>query len=385
MRNASYPDIPPREPDWSPTNDNIAARRSGTRSFGLFQWWYRLTTPIEPPAHASFIWRESYRQARLFSNVALFLIAALVLAVPVCLFLANPYLLSVDFVELIITCVCLLLNRIGLTLIAGIVQVVSFEFSLTIAILIMLPLDTGSIQIVDLFVVGIMLAVSLLPTRYVFLVALYNSLFIWFNINHQSPPLDMILGLHSQFISLIAHTVGLQFMVAGISSIWVYNTTKAIRHADKTALVTKLEYKLVEQRKELESGIEQILQTHVSVANGNLNTRVPLAQNHVLWQVARVLNSLLVRFQRASMAERELHHVELAITSTVGVIQKSAQQRQQVRIPFTQTAIDPLIAAMQGRSFAFTRPLRQHNNSLSTDPINTSTLNTQFSSRHTPP
>jgi hypothetical protein len=384
MRNASYPDILPRKPGWSPIDD-VAARHSQTHSFGFFQWWYRLTTPIEPPAHASFIWRENYRQARLFSNITLFLITAFVFAVPVCLLLANLYMLSLDFVEIVITCACLLLNRMGLTLIAGIVQVVSFEITLTFVILIMLPLDGASIQIFDLFIVGVALAGSLLPIRYVFLVALYNSLFIWLNISHQSYTPDMILGPHSQFISLMARTVGLQFMVAGISSIWVYNTTKAIRRADKTALVTKLEHKLVEQRKELESGIEQILQTHVSVANGNLNARVPLAQNHMLWQVARVLNSLLIRFQRASTAERELDRVELAVTSTVSVIQKSAQQRQQVRIPCTQTAIDPLIAAMQGRSFAFTRPLRQHNNSPSTDPINTSTLNTKFSSRHTPP
>jgi hypothetical protein len=150
-------------------------------------------------------------------------------------------------------------------------------------------------------------------------------------------------------------------------------------------MIAKLEHTLVELRKELEAGIEQILQTHVSIANGNLNARVQLTEDHILWDTARALNRLLVRLQRASISERELHRVEQAVTSTVNIIQKSAQQHQQARIPFTQTTIDPLVAAIQGQTFAFTRPLQQQNNLPLTDPSNTYTVNARMSPRHYPP
>lgn len=376
MNNASYPDVSHSEPDRSP----ITREPGQTRSFSLFHWWYQLTTPAEPASNATFICRDSYRKARLFSNVAFFLIAALVFSAY--LFLPNPYLVFIAFAEIVVSCVCLYLNRIGRTLIACILQVISFEFALTSVILTMLPLNSASTQILDLFIVGELLAASLLPVRSVSLVALYNSLFIWLNISYQSHTPDMIQALYSQFTSIVTRGVGLQFMVAGISSLWVYNTRKAISSGYKVA---KLEHILIEQRKELEAGIEQILQTHVSVANGNLNARVPLAQDHLLWHVARALNSLLVRLQRTSVSERELHRVEHAVTSTVNIIQKSDQQHQQARIPFTQTAIDPLIASMQGKTFAFTKPLQQQNNAKSTDPMHMHTFNTKMPSRHTPP
>jgi hypothetical protein len=115
-------------------------------------------------------------------------------------------------------------------------------------------------------------------------------------------------------------------------------------------MVATLEHELGEHKRDLEEGIEQILQTHVAVANGNLNARAPLTQESVLWQLARALNTLLVRFQRASMAEKELQRVEHAVTATVSSIQKAEQQQQQPRLALTQSALDPLIVALHGKT-----------------------------------
>jgi hypothetical protein len=377
MRNALYPDIPQSKPNWLPI-DNVTTGQNEIRSFDFFEWWHRLTTPVGPPVNASFTRRDHYRQAHVFSNVAFFLIAVLAFSIPVCLFSPSPYMLYIACAEMVISCICLLLNRMGKIMTAGIVQVVSFEVILTSVILIMAPLNGASIQILDLFIIGELLAATLLPVRYMLLVALYNSLFIWLNISASSNNPEMILPL-------LIRTVGLQFMVAGITSIYMHNTTQAIISGDQAETLAMLEHTLIEQRKELETGIEQILQTHVAVANGNPNVRVPLAQDHMLWQIARAFNNLLVRFQRALVSERELQRVEDAVTSTVNIIQKSAQQRQQVHIPFTHTAIDPLIASIQGKTFAFTRSLRQVNISQSTDPVNVHTVDAKISPRHVPP
>ena len=379
MNNTAYSNISRGKPNRSPI-DNDAAEQQ-THSVNLFQWWHKLTTPPEPPTNSSFLRRDNYRKARLFSNVVFFLLVTLTLFMPACFLFPRSYIIYIVFSEIVISCVCLFLNRMGQLLIAGGIQVVSFEVALTAVILIMTPVDDASIQILDLFIMGELLAVSLLPVRYVFLVVLYNSVFIWLNISYQPHTLIMVQAIHSQFIPIIVRAIGLQFVVAGVSLIWLYNTTQAISRADLAEMIATLEHTLVEQRKELEAGIEQILQTHVAVANGNLNARAPLAQDHVLWHIARALNNLLVRLQRASQAERELYRVEQAVTNTVNSIQHSDQQHQPARILFTQTAIDPLLAAIQGKTFAFTHSPTQQNNSQSTDPVNIYTINTNISSR----
>src|SRR5262249_33907088 len=151
-----------------------------------------------------------------------------------------------DCAEIIISCTCLILNRRARTFTAGIVQAVSFEMALTCVLLTMTQATSANPQILDLFIIGELLAVVLLPTRYVFLVAFYNSLFIWLYTSYQVPTPNTSL---SSFIVIVSHTCVLQFIIAGISAIWVYNTTRAIRRADKAAIVATLGYTLAEQRK----------------------------------------------------------------------------------------------------------------------------------------
>src|SRR5436189_6171921 len=88
--------------------NNDTTRRSETTSLNFFQQLSRLTTPVEPSVSASFITRENYRRACLFSNVAFFLIAILVFSAPICLFLPSPALLYIDCAEIIISCTCLI-------------------------------------------------------------------------------------------------------------------------------------------------------------------------------------------------------------------------------------------------------------------------------------
>jgi hypothetical protein len=115
-----------------------------------------------------------------------------------------------------------------------------------------------------------------------------------------------------------------------------------------------LEEQLETERRTLEEGIKLILDTHVAVANGNLSARSPLTQNNVLWQIARSLNMLLDRLQRASRAEKELQRVTQAINSTVQTIQYAAQSNQMPILPLTQVPeIDPLIVEIQGKTFSY--------------------------------
>ena len=79
------------------------------------------------------------------------------------------------------------------------------------------------------------------------------------------------------------------------------------------AEIMALQRAITQQKQELESGIQQILQTHVQVANGDFTTRAPLTQDHLLWQVAHSLNNLLARLQRLNQAEAELQRAKFEV------------------------------------------------------------------------
>ena len=145
-------------------------------------------------------------------------------------------------------------------------------------------------------------------------------------------------------------------LVAFVSWLWVKSASKAIARADRAETIAKLEHELADQKQKMEGGIQEILRTHVEVANGNLSARAPLTQDNVLWQIARALNTLLVRLQRSALAEHKLHQVKQAVQTTVQTIQDADMKGQPPSVPFTGTDIDPLIVAIQGKSFTYTTP-----------------------------
>jgi hypothetical protein len=109
--------------------------------------------------------------------------------------------------------------------------------------------------------------------------------------------------------------------------------------------IVALQEAITRQKQELESGIQLILETHVQVANGDFATRAPLAQDHLLWQVAYSLNNLLARLQRLSQAEAELQQTTVEFRRQMGSSQTEAQQikveLQQIYAE-TQTLVESL-------------------------------------------
>ncbi len=322
---------------------------------GLYQLWYELTAVPEVSQQASFFHREAARKSRLFSTVLFFYTVVIIVFLPCCLLLPNRYDFWSDAVLIAISFIALGLNRKGMTLIAGTIIVVAFQIVLTIIIFTTTPFDEASIQIYDLFIMTELLAVSLLPASSVFLVAIANSCVILGSLVYEPHTLVLANDLHIQFIPIMIRPIALQFIVAGVAYVWVYSMSVAIMRADRAETVAALEHALVEQKHDLEWGIQQILQTHVTIANGDLNARAPLSQDNSLWQIARALNTLLTRYQRAAVAERELQRAEQAVRFTVSVVQQAEQQQQLPCLTFTHTAIDPLIVALQGKTLLYTQ------------------------------
>jgi hypothetical protein len=333
-----------------------AGNHEAQKRKGLIAWWYELTALPDAPANATFAQREIVRRSYLLSTIVFWLLFTFILLIPCCLALPNHYVIFADLGMVIVCGIALWFNRAGRPESAGLLLTVSFELALTMVIFTTQPLDEPSIQQYELYVFGELLCVSLLNPGYVFLIMICNIALITASLLSQPHIAILAYNLKLQFIPILLIPVGVQLLVAFVSYLWVKWTMQAIAQDDRAERIVQLEHELAEQKQNLEEGIRQILQAHVAVANGSLDARVPLTQDNVLWQIARALNPLLLRLQRASQAEKRLQRVIHAVNATVNSIQHAEQMKQMPSISLTRTEIDPLIVALQGKTLAYTPP-----------------------------
>jgi len=109
---------------------------------------------------------------------------------------------------------------------------------------------------------------------------------------------------------MINRPIGLCLAATIAGSISAYSVERAIRRAERAEEIAALEHTMAEQKRQLEVGIQQILQTHVQVANCDYGARAPLSQDNVLWQIANSLNNLLNRLQRARQVGQPMRRAD---------------------------------------------------------------------------
>jgi hypothetical protein len=136
-----------------------------------------------------------------------------------------------------------------------------------------------------------------------------------------------------------------------VGFLWVRGAVEALRRADQAEEIAEYERREVkrqqqeiEQKKQLDYGIEQILVSLNKVANGETDVKVPLDQNNILWRVGYSVNNLLARIH----AFRE-ERLELARTKQVAATFTEALKRGQ--FPnfngWTHTCFDELIVELR--------------------------------------
>ncbi|MBV9709302.1 MAG: hypothetical protein JO011_00130 [Ktedonobacteraceae bacterium] len=332
----------------------------------LIRLWNALTALPLVPASGYFVHREAARQSQLTSNVLFFFTVMVIALLPACFLAPGHSYFWLDLALAVASFFALVLNRKGHTLTAGILINLAGFLILTIALFTTVPFDETTLQGCDMYVIVELLAVSLLPMRSIFLVAVMSTLAILGTIVYMPHTAVLNADLHERLLIIIARPVGTLFLVAGVAYILASTMVKAIKRADHAEFIAQLQHEIAEhehliaeQKRELDAGIQQILQTHVAVANGSLRARAPLSHDNLLWQIARALNNLLVRYQRASKAEADLERVDQIVAYYVATIQQAEQKHQLPVLPFANTNIDPLIAALQGKTFGKTH-LAQH-------------------------
>jgi hypothetical protein len=322
-----------------------------SRGPGLLDRWYRLTAPPRPDTQASLAKRELARRARLASTLLLIVVVVwLIAGVAQLSFngsmagLVPVFLTGLGFLGLL-----LFLNRRGLVSAVGSLLIALIYLAFILILGAVPRLDPAEVAIFDVLIYAELIAVSLLPAISIIPVAVANCCLIFlgiFGLQGTSP--EAILQTRALDTYLI-QPLTLQIFVAVVTYLWVRSTEQAIARADQAQLLAALRQREAEQKRELEAGLQELLQAFTRAANGDPTARATLSQEHVLWQIGALLNSLLSRLQRAEQAENLAQRTSIEVGRLVEAIQ-AAKAGHPAPWPLPSgTLVDPVIQAIVGR------------------------------------
>ena len=304
----------------APAPSYLVARQQESK---VFSWWYRIASPPRPASQAPFKEKERFRRGRTGSQIIPALYVLLLISFLSFSFLpgTNPFLTTIVIGGLIALTVATLLNHMGLVNLAGFIIVLTF-MAYPIGDIATTPGGLGMLvlPLFGLLVLPVLCAVSFLPEWWTFVVATINIIFTLFALIYlpQTAELSAILGI--DFAGIATPIIINQIIIAVVAYLWVHSTTQALRRADRAEEIAKLEHDLAlqaeassQQKHQLESSIQKIVETHMRVANGDFGARVPLTEDNVLWQISGSLNNLLSRLQRLHQDTIELQQVKQAL------------------------------------------------------------------------
>jgi hypothetical protein len=301
------------------TGGSSGPARAAKQSFWsvVLEGWYALAAPPQPPATASHSQRERARRGRIASLTTLifmlFLLALLVRIISS----KNMMFIIIQLLELGGCVLALFLNRKGLINLAGVLVLVLVYVQQTLTI-IDAPggLTVSGLPMLDFSVLPDILALAFFSANSLFLIICINAIQVWVVLTYGPHDAAVTQLLHTAPGQTFSHIYDLQLITAAALYVWGRSVEYALARADRAEEIAAFEKREkerkqqeLEQKQQLDVGIQQILETHIAVANGNLDVRTPLQQDHVLWQVAVALNNFISRHQRLSHAEQELRQL----------------------------------------------------------------------------
>lgn len=332
---------------------------------GPFAWWYRLTLPAPPPEDAELAQREAARRARLASSVLLALLAFCLLTLLQLAFGSTPEVIELTLVTFAVEVIAVILNRLRQTIVAGLLIIIWFEVNTIINFIVV----THGVASYDQLVESVMIAVCFLPAVSVFGVGAVNSLIIAL-LTTIFNPVSRFGTVHAGGLASYEQIVRpaiVQVIITIVTYLWARSASRAIARADRAEVIAALEHAvadrehmIAEQKRQLEQGIEKILQTHVRVANGNFSARAPAMQENVLAQVATSLNHLLARLQRSLQAEYHVQAMQAELARLAEAIRRVKAKKEPLREACGGTPVDSIIVELSGSHIlsSYTAPER---------------------------
>lgn len=323
----------------------------------IIDWWYHLTSPAEPSPDAPLRVREVFRHGRLASTIVFFVVVIELAVIPISIIAASPALLLNVVESLITTAVALWFNRKGNVVPAGLLIIIGNSLGVfTIPFRTSVGMGVQDLPIISILALSELVTVSLFPPKTVFLSFLLNCVLIWamLTLAPHSAALTQLLVVSKYDVMM--QLVVLQFIVAGVVYLWVHSATKAIARADHAEVIAALQrdvarqnHVIIEQKHQLDKAIQQIVRTHMEVANGNFNARVSRTSDNVLWPIAGALNNLLSRVQHWRHETDEFQRTQQAILWLTQSMAHAQQYDHFSRLERTGTILDPLILELNSQ------------------------------------
>ena len=300
------------------SDKNWSSNSSDTKNQNLWSsplaWWYHLVAPPEPLISAKFSQRENVRHGKLAAiAMPIFMLFLLTVVMQQAITSHDPVLMVLLFLGLMGSFLTLLLNRKGFVKLAGVLALSLLYVGETISLF----RFSGGLTMSNIY----MLDFTIIPDLLVLAFFSANSLVLIVGLNFIQVLVVLAYGPHDAAIGHLLHTAPLetffhiyilQLITAIVLYLWARSTENALIRADRAEEIIAFERREriqqdleLEQKRQLDAGIQEILQTHIAVANGDLSVRAPLHQDHALWQVAASLNNLIARLQ--SLSEHQQH------------------------------------------------------------------------------
>jgi hypothetical protein len=318
-----------------------------------YNWWLRLTSVAPQVNQFDLNGRERARRSVLASWLILGLFVADLVLIPLAIgYIGTVIAVGSVFVGLVCAA---LFNRHGWVTTAGILLVALITAAIFGSIATE-PTGLGMFDLpgYDLLAMTVIVGASILPPVSAFFIAGINCVLIVVDFILQPHATDLIANIQiNGAVALVARPIALLIIVAVVAYLWVRGTREQILRADRAEEMAALEHAYALQRQQLEIGVQQILATHVRIANGDYSARAPLSQDNALWQIASSLNNLVSRFRtiaeqtnrvgyQLQRTEEEIHRLAIALRDL------QAGRRPIWPAP-SRTAVDELLPILAGR------------------------------------
>jgi hypothetical protein len=210
----------------------------------------------------------------------------------------------------------------------------------------------SNLPLFDLLMQAEIVAVALLAPGWVFGMMGFNIAII-VGILHSHALSPQLARLTAMNPNIIVQAIEIQIIVAIFAFILVRSADLAIKNLDRAEEIAALERKEIERqeeqlalKKQLEAGVEQLLETHVRAANGDFKVRAPLSKDNVLWKVSCSLNNLLSRLERYNQLEAEIIRTQEAIHLLAEQIRQAKDNGHSLQFQRTGTPVDEIMVAL---------------------------------------
>lgn len=336
----------PATEQWS---HSVLGDQNFSRARGLLAWWYRHTTPLDPPVGATFAQRDRVRRGRIASAIMLFLGSVLLLVAPIGLLGPNKQILYTALTVWVVIGVCIALNRRGKVNLVGVLICLSVNVGMYVSIL-RAPggLSLDDKDILYLLVFAELFIGAMLPVNWVFVPALVNIAFSILELTLAPHTPAFAALLPTDRATMLFRIIQMHVLVTGV--IWIVGShaREAIQRADRAEELARLQHTLsqmherqLQEAQRLQATIETIITTLTRQAQGEVTARMPAMEGETLWPLVGSLNTLLARYQRARQAEQEVEQARLLI-QRARQIEQTFKRMQEVQTPFTEAVQDAL-------------------------------------------